>query len=446
MTLTEVPQEILIEILKGLDTKSLLCCGSTCRMIYEICVTTPELRYTIDLAMDGFSERVIKTSYTDLLARMHELRLSWAKLVWKRTTEVDLHVKRNHIRIYRLVAGVFAMTNGEKISFTWLPTSTRNYHRRSIEYLSIGSEISTFAIDPTQDLLVVWERNPGRFHIRTLSTSHVHPLAARGLLEYEGDITLPARLEITVDVVGFVTDSNFSVRRLMIWNWKKGVLIYDSHSIGQPLAHHITNFSFLSEDAFMLASKDAQGALFLYSFDPSSPDLSIPTLCATLHLLTMSILFKFEIHSSPIYPAHPDISTFWSLTESHVVVLSLYYVTDTSYGFLENYVVYLHKHTLLDYVHQFRQQASATRSSPIAFPNLNVDWKVWGEKNVRFMKAPPTGSFTCVYGQRVIISYEEDTVEVLNFNIPSSTSVSAKAPSFVLHAEPSFEEPYSTVS
>ncbi|KAF8872605.1 hypothetical protein CPB84DRAFT_1799096 [Gymnopilus junonius] len=251
-------------------------------------------------------------------------------------------------------------------------------------------------MDPTQDLFVVLEDNESRLHIRSISVNETHPLAARGTLEFEdGVVFRSAGLQVALNVIGLFVGSEgilsqgdiaFTDARLLIWNWKTGVLIYDSRYAGKTLGTHVSSFCFLDGGSYVLASEDQQGALCLYSFDPSSPSLSTPTLCAVLCLPSIEMSFTLTLHPSPISAGHPETSTFYSPPESHMMILSACYLVAPSLGPSTNYNLFVHKRTLLNYINRFHHQESAGKSGPL--PNMNMDWKSWGEMNTRFMKVP----------------------------------------------------------
>ncbi|KAF8872608.1 hypothetical protein CPB84DRAFT_1753519 [Gymnopilus junonius] len=191
MPFIALPQEILIHTLSHLDHRSILSCASTCRLLYETCKDSLELQYLIELAIDGFKKPITNASHSELISRLRGLRLSWANLDCKRFKKVELS---NLCMAYELIAGVFAMSDGHKLNFTWLPSSTMN--GRSLTYPSLEFRIIDFAMDPTQDLIVILEDHNSpiavtdtrnvRLHIRSISAANdVHPLASEGILNFD---------------------------------------------------------------------------------------------------------------------------------------------------------------------------------------------------------------------------------------------------------------------
>ncbi|KAF8876443.1 hypothetical protein CPB84DRAFT_1795842 [Gymnopilus junonius] len=454
MLLVALPQEIVIHILSNLDYSSLLCCGSTCRLLYEICKDSLELQYIIELAIDGFKKPITNAPHSELVSRLHNLRRSWAELDCKQFKKIEL---KNQCRAYELVAGLFAMSDGHGLSLAWLPSSTMP--GRSLEYPSLGFLVRDFAIDPTQDLIVILEddHNPVvfadnrhvRLHIRTISTIEFHPAASHGILEFDipsdetfGNSISTALIEIAVDIVAmYITKGFLSARsRVLIWNWRNGILVYDSDVIGDalpPTAHH---FSLLSRDSFLLTVTYSGGTLQLHTFSPTSPTLSPTSLCGTFHLPPIqphSNLFQMTVHTGPISASHAAQCTFSNTPEAHVLVLTLFYSIahrdDAPHS--ATYTLFVHKRTFLEYVTRFRRQqevslvhdgVEGTRT-----PSVDLDWESWAEQSTRFIPTlSPRPWLRYVHGARVIFNYQnQQTFKVLNFNIPSSTSISSTSTS-----------------
>ncbi|KAF8872598.1 hypothetical protein CPB84DRAFT_1854352 [Gymnopilus junonius] len=392
MPFIALPQEILIHTLSYLDPRSILSCASTCRLLYETCKNSLEIQYLVELAIDGFQKPITSASHSELIARLRDLRLSWANLDCKRFKKVELS---NLCMAYELVAGVFAMADGHKLNFTWLPSSTMN--GRSLTYPSLEFRIIDFAMDPTQDLIVILEDHNSpitvtdtrhvRLHIRSISAANdVHPLASEGILTFD-----------------------------------------DSDTIGPPLPPiGIQHFTLLTRTSFVLTLTSSSGSLQLYTFSPSSPTLTPASLCCTLHLPSIRpncTIFELRVHSGPISACQPDPFTFSTELEKHSA----------------SYRLYVHKRTFLDYISRFRQDGKGNPHTA-----ADVDWDDWDTSTAQ-------GSSAATKSRR--------TVQVLNFNIPSctlniflnillntfrpisSTSISAPHPTFKLHDAPTTNYP-----
>ncbi|KAF8880813.1 hypothetical protein CPB84DRAFT_1851748 [Gymnopilus junonius] len=302
--------------------------------------------------------------------------------------------------------------------------------------------IKDFVIDPTQDLLIILEAGWARLHIQTLSPDAIqtHPLAMQNVLEFGTGPGGTISLEVAGDAVGLFINKGFGyVRpRLLIWNWKTGDLIYDSNFIKEKLSESISSFAFLNQNSFMLTAAGGNGTLYLYSFEPTAPGLSIPVLCAILRLpsvpTSIAILYQLDIHSSPIHSGHCENLSFCNPPDSHMVVLSARYAIDSRIpGLSEQCSFFVHKRTFLGYINQFQHV-------DIGVPDM--EWKRWGEMNTRFLKTTSGRSNFCVHGDRIAL-YNSNThsITIFNFNMPSSMSIS-EVPTYRLHDEPSSEYPY----
>ncbi|KAF8872599.1 hypothetical protein CPB84DRAFT_1799079 [Gymnopilus junonius] len=453
MPLIALPQEILIYILSHLDYRSLLSCGSTCRLLYTILKGSDELGCIIELDIDGFMTPFTSLSYSELISRLRGLRRSWAELDCKHFEKVELNIQDI---AYKLGAGLFAISDKRSLLFTWLPSST--IPGRTLKYPSLGFLIRDFAIDPTQDLVVILEYDPSpiaftdarhvRLHIRTISTIEVHPAASHGILEFDipsdetfGTSISTILVEIAIDIVALYITKDFysGLSRVLIWNWQTGILIYDSDIIGDPLPRTVHHFTLLTRDSFILALTHGGGAMQIYTFFPTSKALSVPSLCATLHLpciyppprcaLTLLILNSGLVTESA---NQSETTTLTYAPKAHVIMLTLFYsimqADDGQEMRSESYTLFVRKQTLLEYVDRFRQREALELDEVKEVQNTDsdVDWDSWGERNTRLIQTQSLNRHT--HGARVIFSRRgEPMIEVLNFNIPSCTSVSTSA-------------------
>lgn len=102
--------------------------------------------------MDGLEGSGFVASHSELLSHLHDRRLSWAEANWKQVTRLEIE---NNCIAYELVAGTFAMSDGQNLSLTWLPSAMKGSHH--LEYRPLGFSVRDFTLDPTQDLIVLLE-------------------------------------------------------------------------------------------------------------------------------------------------------------------------------------------------------------------------------------------------------------------------------------------------
>ncbi|KAF8880814.1 hypothetical protein CPB84DRAFT_1851749 [Gymnopilus junonius] len=433
MAFTTLPKETLEQIMSHLDYRSLLRFGSACRLLYEIRKASPELQCFVELSMDGLQMPLVtsSTSHAELLSRLRDLRISWAGLDWKRFTEIEIQNEQFTM--------VCELAGGDS---------------RTIEHSSLGFPIQDFAIDPAQDLIIIFEGDGSlyslaRLHIRTISTNESHPNASQGILEFSTGISIGTisrtAVAIAMDVVAlYIYDFRYTFRpRLLIWNWKNGILIQD-------LDFMISNyyFSLLNRDSFAITSDYQGGAIMVYSFDPCATGPSPYCLCAVLNLPELALnitVAQLSIQSESISSGYPEVSTFSSSPESQLLMLCLeYHISEdwdtpvrSSY-----HCLFVYKRTLLDYVDRFRREEELKGAGNAQ--SLEVDWGSWGEMNTRLINRifPPLW-VRSVHGQRAIFNFQDDqSIDVLNFNLTSSALVSDEVSNLELHDEPSsFKSP-----
>ncbi|TFK51304.1 hypothetical protein OE88DRAFT_1659202 [Heliocybe sulcata] len=312
--LLDLPPELVILILRSLDWISILQCAATCKFLYSL-TQTAEIRYLLELAYDGLLPHP-SASETDAhacLAALRSRRAAWKYLQWKGVSTV---VVPGPCQAYELVGGVFAKSmhagpgvvpGSQHFLFSWLPTSqgpvnapsgggvsnegsqfdfARGSNNRStIVRNDIGIPTRDFAIDPTQDLIVLIEHDDGptltsphaivQIHLRTLSTNVYHPNTTCPIFRHVTPFRIGnAFIQIVDDVVGlfFWADGP----GLLIWSWKDGrVCVYDTEPTLNPAAW---DFAFLSPRAYMITYTGAPGSIELFTFSTESQAPSGPVL------------------------------------------------------------------------------------------------------------------------------------------------------------------------
>ncbi|TDL18188.1 hypothetical protein BD410DRAFT_506428 [Rickenella mellea] len=145
----------------------------------------------------------------------------------------------------------------------------------------VGFGLRDFAIDPTQDLIAFVERpsfqllppSPTptwtvRLNLLTISTHTPHPLAAHVSLTYGLEEPFSGSIiQICDDVVALFFWVN-GVPRLLIWEWRRGVLVVERTD---PDEHrYIDDFSLLSPRVYMLTCRFPHGALQIHSFSTTT--------------------------------------------------------------------------------------------------------------------------------------------------------------------------------
>lgn len=161
-------------------------------------------------------------------------------------------------------------------------------------------------------------------------------------------------------------------------------LIKDSESIGGSFPLNIHHVTLLSRDSFMLTSTHNSGALLLYSFVPTSPALSMPALCATLHLPPIHSYCRVRQLTADSGPISARPAAFSTDPEWHLLVLSVvYFIHRHRNPETASYNLFVHKRTFLNYINQYRRAEQTKGVAPAQ--SADVDWDSWGEMKTRLI-------------------------------------------------------------
>ena len=126
-----------------------------CSYLNNIITNDSELLYFIELTKNGLMDSgPTALSYAERLHSLIDRRRAWKNLHWKNIATVDVH---GPCTAYELVGGVFAKTSGRDMFFSWLPNARSPGH--TVHIRDVGMQLRDFAIDPTQDLVVLLEDN-----------------------------------------------------------------------------------------------------------------------------------------------------------------------------------------------------------------------------------------------------------------------------------------------
>ncbi|TFK38347.1 hypothetical protein BDQ12DRAFT_723206 [Crucibulum laeve] len=433
--LLDLPEDILHEILRNLDYHALVRCRLLCKFVHHIIQTHSEFQYVIELEKGGMMDRDASgLPHSERLTRLRSQREAWHKLTWKHETIVPVY---GDCDAYELVSGVFAKTSSQGDFYVaTLPSSTDPGHE---SHTDLGMRPRDFAIDPTQDLSFVLEadetpfsRSEGRqvrIHVWKLGTKMPHPEARSPVLPFEvyphsewGNQLVCVSLQPAGDVVGAVVSRGPEIR-ILIFNWKRGDLLSDSHVYGLPESAY--DFSFISPRAFIVTTTAGSGTIQVYAFKDTP---ATPCLAITLHfpaLRQFSALHQANAHSEALCGGTSDRSPFGTAMESRLHVITLQYTTGAMF-FHSVYLLFTHNRTFLDYV-------SAVESGTM-LAGSDIKWEDWGPEKSRFCSSQvPYTWARYVQGQQVICPpFDEDgtqCIRILDFNVPDKPEVDNPVPS-----------------
>ena len=278
VSLLELPADVLIEILSYLDYRSLSRCTSVsqvlptyvaivvykliqcCKSLFSTTLESSHLLYTLELGLNVMKDTGSGKPHAELLRLLRERRTAWEDLNWR---SLSIARMSGDCQAYELVAGVFSKSDGEELSLHWLPSSTSD--GRAIVHQSLGLSIRDFAIDTTQDLVVILEddfrlvfldlsKSPTqefaspvvwgqsrlvRLHFRTVSDNKIHPQAHKPFVDFEiprdpinSNRLWSAEIQLAEHVLALFMFKGpaESEPRALIWDWKDSELIFVSSS------------------------------------------------------------------------------------------------------------------------------------------------------------------------------------------------------------------------
>ncbi|PPQ72003.1 hypothetical protein CVT26_007963 [Gymnopilus dilepis] len=439
----DLPQEILLKIAVFLDPVSLVRYALACKKLHDMYQDLLKLRYDIELHINGMVDKEdSKTPMAQRLSRLYDLRLGWKDLNWKNMKEVDLgtYFMPNHPPEF--AAGVVAISSEDSLKVIWLPSAEGN--GRMVEHHSRSAHIpiGDFTIDPTQDLLVLLNdhirNDTARVHLRTLSTNEDHPLALHPILTYKTyeDVFADQRgrrrhvkIRIVNDILALFIDDFWS--RLLIWNWRNGVIIYDSKL---ELDITIKNFTLVDHESFLLtANSDIGGALLLYTFDSTSLSGVTPVLVARFGLppIRSSFRVKVSIEAAPLHAKSPDDALFSTSPTSRIYVVSISYIREEEQDYRKvhsSYELFVHHRTFKKYLdgYTIRDKERSTEADP-KLPPLEVAWANWGEAETRILSCHPVPWSRHMHGTRVVHVKNGCSIDVLDFNMERTAYFGCKS-------------------
>ncbi|KAI0738204.1 hypothetical protein C8Q80DRAFT_1207471 [Daedaleopsis nitida] len=433
--LYKLPTELLTEILKLLDAKTILRCTLVCRRLWTVIRDSIELQYLVELDADGLVDGIDCTLTTSQrLERVLQRRARWRNLEWDRRVSIPAPT---HYQAYELVDGVFASSRillfagSRHLALTWLPTLATA--GKSMEREDIGFVIRDFAIDPSQDLLALVLKDsapmfhlPPRFftiHLQTISGNKPHPLAAQPVL----NLGLPgsatnAFTQIVDDVIGAFFWMEGPC--LCIWNWRTGKQVVNCKTTELPRG--VCDFAFISSRAFIVMVAGEAGSIQVFTFNGDEDAASEPV---ESHPLPWTVRYRSPVkvahlvfpfpeppytliraftHSGPFVARPTPGRPFQTSRDTHVHMISLDYD-------LANFSMFVHNRFFLSLL------SIACDPQEPSVPA--TEWEQWGPENTRLMDSVGDPAWLrYVHGGRVVTPPRRQglpcvLVSVLDFNV-----------------------------
>ncbi|KAH9961881.1 hypothetical protein BC827DRAFT_1383685 [Russula dissimulans] len=422
MTLLNLPVTILSEILTHLDYLDILPLSAVCKHLRALAASSLILQYRLELEADGLVDgppaaRAPRGVASDAPTEAGIGRAGGA-------------LPRVRARGGPVSQGAGGVWAARRLVASWLPSNSAGETRLVVD--DLGVRIKDFALDPTQDLIVLLEHRPAvdpitstsssaaaadiRVHLRKLSGGVVapHPAAKASILCRHGlGPVHGCMIQIVEDVVGMYFWMPF--HGVLIWNWMTGEELVFTQENQVP--ERIWDFSFLSPRAYMVTTLKDGGEIRIYSFaNTSFPNR--PTHVATLHLPlphNHRVLLELTTTTGPFLAWPPANAPFASARNARVHVFTLHHDPVGHRGRWQPACFVVHNRTLMQYVEAYEEEAGAA----------DVPWEEWGPHGTRFfVLAMGFQWLRYVHGTRVVCPVLQPTgecrIKVLDFNAHAS--------------------------
>ncbi|KAJ6558386.1 hypothetical protein B0H19DRAFT_1150954 [Mycena capillaripes] len=427
ISLNDIPQELLLEILTLVDGKTLTqSCTLVCHLWKDIIHSCPELRLLVQLWADDMVPGDSRgATALERLDAVYKRRRAWASLDWATREVIPIEAMS---RSYELVDGIFAQQTvilhpAESFSTIWLP-SARDLTAKTTSIDDLKMEPRDFVLDPTQDLVAFVYERPGDIayvECRTLSTMQPHPLTALPVLSFPVNIAAGSLLvDLADDVISLFFDQH-----VVILNWREGAVVVD-FDCSNLVVFSPFSFNLLTSRSYILGCGGQSGKIEIWSFeahDRNEPPIRMATLQLPEH--SDSHYIATQVHSGPFRANPAARRPFSKSNEGRLCVISV------DYG-----VLFVHHRYLLKYL-----------SNPK--DGIIVPWDAWGPRNSRMLAPMPHRWFRYVHGERVVLPPCPENprlLQILDFSmvgsrIPVNLDQASKLPtphfSTELHTEPS---------
>ncbi|KIK36486.1 hypothetical protein CY34DRAFT_811252 [Suillus luteus UH-Slu-Lm8-n1] len=420
-----LPSELLIEILRHVDGRSILRCSCVCRELKRVIDSSAELQYHIELALDCMLDGPQSTaSVAERLEQLRNLRRAWILFEWKKEVRIPMP---GFCQAYELVGGVFAKTSSSvgdhnqfsprKFISSWLPSSSDPGH--TLVRADIGVSTRDFAIDPSQDLIALVQSDNNfvndsghtEVHMRTISSNIKHPEASSPVLRTLTLSTMTnAFIQIVDDVIGMMFWMELERPHIIIWNWKTGQTLVDHD--GDDLPSHISDFSFISNRAYMITRGINGGSIQVFTFGENEHEITHVASLSLPPLKSRSHLVHCAIHTGPFVAKCLPNTPFWTNQDERIYVLSVQYIqVDPDIPSARpRFFLFFKNSTPLRYIQRYREQRETS--------SIEVPWEEWGPRECRMLNHQvPYQWLRYVHGHRVVFPLLSGSMQVLDFNV-----------------------------
>ncbi|KAH9960103.1 hypothetical protein BC827DRAFT_1209132 [Russula dissimulans] len=219
------PSELITKILAMLDYRDLAICMRVCKRMLDLVGHSSLLQYHLELGRSCMEDGPLSSmSIAERRERLKAHNDAWRDLRWSACIHLfDLHPNTFAMEVAQGGILAFISRSEGKIMFVQLPSNSRGIQMRQWEH-SFPFLPSMCALDPSEDILVVLQREEWRIHFFSLRSGEPHPSAAifpffDPPLHYRNQAHL--QLVVSRNYVAALIPGH----ELMIWDWKSGRIV-----------------------------------------------------------------------------------------------------------------------------------------------------------------------------------------------------------------------------
>ncbi|KAH9946940.1 hypothetical protein B0H21DRAFT_822298 [Amylocystis lapponica] len=420
MDLESLSVEVLTLILDKLPVRDLLVCKQVSRFLSQIIDDSERLQYSIDLAIAGMVDGLPGgLCVADRRSMLKEYQKAWRDAEFPLQPVMSItNPQYDSIGLSGISGNVFLQQAPTGLEFVRLPSRIRgiNAERWRIDSATLGFNPHAFAMDPSQDLLVLLDEDndeDARIHILSMLSGAPHPLAASSILsEVERYIGF-SELRVCGDCVGWLVCRETGDRTgssLQVWNWKTGILIWEMRTDpGEPFIEEpfLLSFHFYNDSLVIVAYRRR---LAVYSVDMHATSLTEATCESYVLSLDLFPMHEdTEVLSVGLYPeacfsgaeVDPQAPFEYSAVHSLFVVI----VEMATVAVRGDFMMHVPARTIRDCLIQVRADPSARK----------VPWHEWGPHGTRTMQVPGEPDWCCfdVQGSRAMHALCSDVADVI---------------------------------
>ncbi|KAF8608513.1 hypothetical protein BDV93DRAFT_504095 [Ceratobasidium sp. AG-I] len=316
--LQSLPGDVLRLVFIASTPVTIRRCQQVCRSFRQIIQVDTYIQYLLDLDACGYVEPLnprLDLTYSEKREAIRKHRSHWENPQTISPTEYKLQANDDSVG-WTYADGVYVwdvkildpdsfLVTNRHLHFCQLPSPNRGVEHKRWSFCNLGVEAADFAIDPGQDLLVIFELvethegdHACNMHLRSMSTNDTHPSAAPSvpILVHEHLPTSFPGISFSSEIVGhllavaFLSTNNRPLARLVIWNWTTGVELL------RLKANNDCSFTLLAQNLLVVPRsnradttqngdlEEAYRYLDVYQFDPLAITSTEPVRVASFVL------------------------------------------------------------------------------------------------------------------------------------------------------------------